>query len=96
MNHPLAEPYTINIAARRSAAYFSLHDMENANHHYRLCYIDDDDKKHQKEIIVELPAFTDLTALPAEVSKQRPWLLQGTILVSAENLSLKNGLPIPF
>jgi hypothetical protein len=92
--HQLAQPRMYNPGARGSSSYLSLSPIESPEHHFRILYIDDDNHRQQKELIFLLPAYTDLVAVPGLYPK--PWQLENTILTSVENLSLRNGLPVPF
>lgn len=96
MTHPLAQPYTLAPPSRYAAAYTQIEPIESDFHRYRILYIDDDNSKYQKELHLVLPAFTDLATVPARYSETKPWVLTGAHLVAVENLSLRNGLPLPF
>lgn len=96
--HPLAAAYAYRPGVRHSSSYLSLSPIESAEHHFRILYIDDDQASHQKELIFLLPAYTPLPDVPRLylASKANKYILDNTIITSLENLSLRNGLPVPF
>lgn len=96
MTHPLALPGSYPTGVRHAAAYTTLNPINSTEHTYRLLYIDDDESKYQKEYFLGLPAFLPLPEVLQKMIDSKPYAFTGIIAVSLENLSLKNGLPIPF